>query len=185
MKRLKIVKDEVVYDGAFIKTIRRNFIDLKGGKRVWEMIERKTHGRIVAIVAITPKNEVILEKTFRMPWKSYIIELPAGLMDRRGESEISLAQRELLEETGYSTKHLRKLFSGPYNAGLSTDEMAVYLGTDARYVQKPNRESAEDITVIKVPLKKLFRFLNTTKIGKVDLKISAIIPYLQKLGLLV
>ena len=84
---MRILKDEKIYDGEFIRVVKRHFIDREGTQRVWEMVERKTHGRIVAIAAITPQAELVLEKTFRLPLATAVVELPAGVMDIEGESE--------------------------------------------------------------------------------------------------
>ena len=181
---MKILRDEIVYDGKFIRTIRRHFLNTAGKPHVWEMVERKTYGRIVAIAAITPKKEIILEKTFRIPLKSYVFEFPAGLMDKKGESEKIAIRRELLEETGYVVDKVRLLYAGPFNTGMIDDRMAVYLGTNARKIAEPKPEPAEDITVVKVPLKNLLNFLSSQKRVLCDIKIPAVLPYLEKEGLL-
>lgn len=178
--KFKILRDEVVYDGKFIRVIKRHFLDRAGHKIFWEMAERKTHGRIVAIVAITPKREIILEKCFRVPLKDYVIELPAGLMDKKGESEEEAIKRELLEETGYAVPKVKLLTAGPFNSGLTNDELAIYLGMNARRVSKPKPECSEDIKIIKVPVAKLLDFIKKAqKSGvKVDIKLPVILPFL-------
>lgn len=180
---IRIGEDEVVFDGKFIKTIRRHFTDTNGSPQVWEMVKRKHFGRIVAMVAITNENEIILEKIYRIPFKEYVIELPAGLMDKPGESEEDAIKRELLEETGYSVDKVSLLVSGPFNTGMLEDELAIYFGLGAVKVQEPELESSEDISIVKVPLNNLLDYLSSLGKTKYDIKISAIIPYLQKRGL--
>lgn len=183
MGKIIIGRDKTVFNGKFIKTISRPFRGAGGKEYVWEMVEHQAKGRIIAIVAITPEGDIILEKNFRLPFKDYIIELPAGLMDVAGEPEEDCARRELLEETGYKVDKLELLLAGPYNAGLTSDEMAIYFGVNAVKIQEPELEGAEDIEVFKVPLKNLFNYLNSLNGAKADLKIASIIPYLQKRGL--
>lgn len=181
--KIKIGKDKVVYDGQFIKTIERKFRDKKDKLCVWEMIQRKTYGRIVAIAAITPDRKIVLEKNYRIPLKSYVIELPAGLMDKKGESEIETARRELMEEAGYAVDSLIPLLSGPFNTGLTDDELSIYLGTNARKVAEPNTDECEDIEILTVPLDQMVEYLSFLNCIKVDLKIAAVLPYLKKHGL--
>src|SRR3989338_7818128 len=180
---LLIEKDELVFNGKYIRVFRRHFRNRRTGMRgIWEMVQRKTYGRIVAIIALTQKNEAILTKIYRVPIRSWIIECCAGLMDKKGESEKSVARRELLEETGYAVASLRKLAAGPFNAGLRDDEIAYYLGTGAHKVQKPQPEDGEDIEVLTVPLKKLPRLLLHPPRGvKVDIKLLGILYLLEKL----
>lgn len=181
--KLKILNDEIMYDGEFIQTIRRYFIDREGKKRAWEMIRRKIYGRIVAIAAITPEKEIILEKIYRVPCNGYVLELPAGLTDRKDESEETAIRRELIEETGYTVDEVKPLFSGHISAGASNDEMSVYVGTNARFVQESQLEATEDLEIVKVPLTGLIEYLSAQKDGiKADVKIAAIIPFLEKLG---
>lgn len=181
--KIKILNDEIVYDGEFIQTIRRHFFDRDGNKKVWEMIKRKIYGRIVAIVALTPEKELILEKSFRVPCNSYVLELPAGLTDRKDETEEEAIRRELLEETGYTVDGVKPLFSGYISAGASDDEMAVYVGTNACFVQRPQLEATEELEVIKIPLAGLVEYLSANKDSiKADVKIAAVIPFLEKLG---
>lgn len=185
-KKFKILRDEIVFGGNFIRTIKRHFLDGAGHKIWWEMIERKTRGkRIVAIAALTPKRELVLEKTFRLPFKDYVIELPAGLVDKKCESEKNAIRRELLEETGYVVSRLKLLTAGPFNTGLTKDELAIYFGANARKVTEPKLECSEDIEVILVPISKLLSFIKRaqTRGLKVDIKIPVILPYLGESGL--
>ncbi len=182
--KIEILHDVIKYIGRYNITIERHFLDKNGIEQVWEMSEKKTPGRIVAIVALTTENEIIIEKHFRIPMRGYVLEFPAGLMDKIGESEIEVARRELLEETGYVAENVELLVEGPFNMGLSNAEMAIYLGTGATKIAEPELEATEDIEVIKIPLKNFFYFLKTTKEIK-DLKLSAVIPYLLVRGLFV
>ncbi|KKT29010.1 hypothetical protein A3G55_00270 [Candidatus Giovannonibacteria bacterium RIFCSPLOWO2_12_FULL_44_25] len=190
-QKFKILHDEIVFNGKFIKTIRRHFLDRAGHKIFWEMVERKLGGRngkkkrIVAIAAITPKREIVLEKCFRVPLKDYTIELPAGLMDKPGESEKSAIRRELLEETGYAVSKVELLTAGPFNSGLTSDKLAIYLGTNARKIAEPKLECSEDIETILVPISKLLSFIkkNRRRGVEVDLKLPSILPFLSESGL--
>ena len=179
----KNTQDAIVHDGRFFQTIVRQFTSKSGKQLEWEMIKRKTFGRIVAVAAITPEREVIMEKNWRVPLLDYVFELPAGLMDKPNESEKDCAKRELLEETGYQTDSLDRIICGSFNTGVTDDEIVYFCGLNARLVQEPHREEEEDIEVIKMPINCLEEFLYCGR-HKVDIKTACILPYLRKKGLL-
>lgn len=180
---IKVLRDEVVHEGKFIQTIYRHVLNKKGEEDVWEMVQRKVLARSVMIAALTPEKELIIEKNYRAAPNAYILELPAGLRDKEGESEEETIKRELLEETGYGVEKVEILFSGLANPALEGDELAMYLGLGARYVKEPELEKTEDIEVIKIPVGGLKNFLiEQVKQGvKVDIKLFSVIPFLSKI----
>ena len=147
------------------------------------MVRRKIYGSIVAVLAITDKNEAVLITNYRIPIKRTVIELPIGLTDKKGEADMAAAKRELLEETGYTARKFEKLLVGPFNPGLVSDHLVIYLARGARRVQKPEHENGEEIKVLTVPLKKIRRFLLHPPRGVlVDWKIFSALYQLQKRG---
>ena len=59
------------------------------------------HRGAVAIVPITNDGlGVLLVRQFRTPLNDWLLELPAGLRDKEGESDVDTARRELEEEVG-------------------------------------------------------------------------------------
>ncbi len=182
-RRITIGNDRIAYKGKFLTTIHREFRGTHGAKGVWEMVKRNIHGRIVGVVAITKENKIVMNKIYRVPLKSYILEFPAGLTDKKGESEITLARRELLEETGYATKKFELLVRGPYNAGLTSDELSLYLARGARKVKEPEHENAEDIEVVTIPLSRFSRYLTHPPKGlRIDVKTFGVLYLLRKKG---
>lgn len=176
---MKILGDEIAYEGKYIQVVNRRYIDNDGQERIWELVIRKVFGRTVVIVPVTPERELILEKIHRIALASDVLELPAGLMDREGETEEEVARRELLEETGYVVDVLELLTIAPADPGLSTQELAIYLGDNARKVQEPQLGHSEIIEVVTVPIERIMPYLleNSSKM-KIDIKISAILPLL-------
>lgn len=183
--RIKIAGDELVYDGKYLSVLRRHFADAKNQPQVWEMFRRKNTGKSVSIAAVTDRNEIILEKIFRLPAKKYILELPSGLTDKKNESLKDAICRELLEETGYSIKKAEPFLAGPSNAGLSDDELVIFFANSAKKIRQPEPEDSEDIKVVTVPLKNLPDYLRSiSKEIFIDLKIYAAMWFLEQKGLL-
>ena len=100
---MKVTDREVVFTGNYLRVVNKRFGTESGEEGTWETVERTHISDIgaVVVVALTKDREVILERNWRVPIESFVIQLPAGLRDRLGENEEETARRELLEETGY------------------------------------------------------------------------------------
>ncbi len=61
------------------------------------------HPGAVMVIAELPDGKLVLERQFRYPVQSVMVEFPAGKLDA-GEASLVCARRELLEETGYTAK---------------------------------------------------------------------------------
>ena len=66
------------------------------------------HPGAALIVPVLANGELLLERQYRYPLHTDIIEFPAGKLDA-GEEPLTTAQRELHEETGYRAEHWREL----------------------------------------------------------------------------
>ncbi len=184
MPKIKILKDEIIWNGRFIRLIKRHYLGLKGEKKYWEMIKRSPERhKIVSIIGITPKKEIILIKIYRIPIKSYVLETVMGLTDQKGESPAEAAKRELLEETGYLAKKVVRLIESPHNSGLSAWPVIFYAGLDAKKIKEPKLETSEDIKVVKIPARKIISYLLNPKI-KVDIKIFGVLLLLAQKGMI-
>lgn len=118
---MRITKREVVFDGKYLQVVRKEFNTDTGEGGTWEAVQRKNiYGKgAVVIVALTKDGEVVLERNWRVPLESFVIQFPAGLTDREGESEEETAKRELLEETGYRAERLIPIISVPVSPVLT------------------------------------------------------------------
>jgi 8-oxo-dGTP pyrophosphatase MutT (NUDIX family) len=179
---MKILGEKRIYKGKFIEVLKRKFLTKERKKGDWEMIKRKDG---VMIFALTKKKEVILEKIYRVPLKSFSLELPAGMLDKKGESKKEAAKRELLEETGYLAKKMIFVKSFPFNPSLEKTQLSLFFAPNVEYFGKKKSEDVEEIEVIKIPLKNFLNFLfKPPKKTKVDLAIFGILLLLAKKGLI-
>jgi 8-oxo-dGTP pyrophosphatase MutT (NUDIX family) len=109
--------------------------------REWEVMERVGCACIAAVVAITGQDEVVLIRQFRPPLAGFVVEVPAGLCDP-GEDLETAAQRELIQETGYSAGSLHFLAEGPMSSGASSEVLSVYAASGLSYVGVRDRDEA-------------------------------------------
>lgn len=98
------LRSEQVLQGDFLD-VRRDIVRLPDG--VEASREYVIHPGAVMIVAQLSDGQLVLERQFRYPVQAVMIEFPAGKLDA-GESSLACAQRELLEETGYSAREWAK-----------------------------------------------------------------------------
>lgn len=183
---MEILGEEVVFDGRFIVVSKVFFKGSDGNTYIWEKVKRKTFGKIVSICAITKNKEIVLNKIFRIPANKYVIEFPAGLMDKPGEDPADTVKRELVEETGYTFEGTAELLlEGPFNAGLLADELMVFYASGAWKEKEPRLEPAEDIEVITVHLDSLVEFVLNPPSGCLpDMKLLSVLPVLQRKGVI-
>lgn len=95
---------EEILKGNFLHAIR-DTIELPDGTSGTR--EYIIHPGAVMIVAQLEDGRVVLERQYRYPVQAVMIEFPAGKLDA-GEGSLACAQRELLEETGYSARQWAK-----------------------------------------------------------------------------
>ncbi|MBI4237520.1 MAG: NUDIX hydrolase [Deltaproteobacteria bacterium] len=145
----------------------------------WEYVERHTCRGAVMILPLTAANEVILVEQYRVPLHASVIEWPAGLVgdleSHRQEASAVCAQRELLEETGYHAARLEPVFQGPVSAGLSSEQIEIFVALDLTQIHAGGGEPGEGITVHRVPLATIDNWLATqAATGKlIDVKLAA------------
>ncbi len=173
---MEIIDKKVRWKGRFMSAVEIHYRDARGVMRTWEAVERVGIGGIVVMVAVTPRNSVLLERQFRPPLGRDVIELPAGLVDP-GEAMEAAARRELIEETGWSAQEVRFLAEGPMSTGASTEIIRTYLCTGLEHVGKSGGDDNEIIEVIEVPLEGVGAYLNEARLQGllVDLKVFGLV----------
>lgn len=96
----RTLRSEQVLQGDFLD-IRRDIVSLPDGNEASR--EYVIHPGAVMIVAQLDDGQLVLERQFRYPVRAVMVEFPAGKLDA-GEASWACAQRELLEETGYTAR---------------------------------------------------------------------------------
>lgn len=94
------VASQELLRGHFLHAMR-DTVRLPDGKQAFR--EYVIHPGAVMVVAELPDGRLVLERQFRYPVQSVMVEFPAGKLDP-GEDSLACAKRELLEETGYTAR---------------------------------------------------------------------------------
>jgi len=123
-----------------------------GSSRTFECFVRNDTAGILAFI---DKDTLLMTKQ-KQPGRGkpdYFFDPPGGMVDL-GETPLASAKRELLEETGYSAKHM-KLWTKSTFDGMVRFEEFVYIAKDLKRLVEHNTESSgERIELIKMPWKR-------------------------------
>jgi ADP-ribose pyrophosphatase len=154
----------------------------------WEFVTRPNATGVVGVLAFTTDRKIILVEQYRRPVKSRVIELCAGLVgdeeDFSNESVADCAQRELIEETGYTAGKMSPLLNSPTSAGM-TDEMTYFfLAEECVKTGKGGGINGEEIDTHLVRLEDLGQFIQAKEQAGVlvDSKIHACLGAMHFLG---
>ena len=150
-----------------------------GGIEVRRDIVRHPGSVVVLAVDETAAEPlVLLELQYRYTVGRKIWELPAGRIDP-GETELSGAKRELLEETGFTAKNWKRILKFHASPGFLAETMAVFLARGLKPgIAQP--EADEVIDVRFVPLSKALKMIKTGQIG--DAKTICGVLWLKQFG---
>jgi ADP-ribose pyrophosphatase len=103
--RAQILKSEVLYQGKVFRLQRDTVIEPGGVRAERDII---VHPGSVVVLPIFKDGRVLLIRQYRHSVGEFLWELVAGRKESN-ESPLAAARRELAEETGYTSKRLRKL----------------------------------------------------------------------------
>jgi len=104
----------------------------------------------VNVVAVTPRDELVMIRQYRHGSREVTLEIPGGLVDP-GESAESAAGRELLEETGYRADRIESLGSINPNPALFANRVHMWVALDCESVAPIQNSSTEETIVELIP----------------------------------
>jgi ADP-ribose pyrophosphatase len=150
--------EQVMWEGRFITAKTR-------GR--WEYVGRARGIRAAAIIALDDDPDgtrhVILVSQYRVPLSRFCLEIPAGLIGdyagEEGEDAATAAARELEEETGYRAASLEVLGEFYSSPGMVSECFTLLKATGLSRVGDGGGTEGENITVHRVALRDLARFV--------------------------
>ncbi|MGQ9781452.1 MAG: NUDIX hydrolase [Nitrososphaeria archaeon] len=172
-KSIDVGENRYVYRGRRIN-VKLSVISLPDGVCVRkEIVEHP--GAVVILPLLDDK--VILIRQFRISVNEWLYELPAGTLDKKGESLEDCARRELKEETGYVAGSVRELFKLYPSPGFCTEVIHSFAAQDLRKdVASP--EQGEMIQPIILSLDDAIALVKNQKI--IDAKTIATLLYYER-----
>ena len=170
--RVRVLSSEVIFKGRAITLKRDQVVEPSGIRATREWVD---HPGSVVVLPVFPDGRILLIRQYRYAAGQDLWELVAG-HNEPNEDRVTGAQRELMEETGYTAKKITKLLDFYPSPGLLGEKMEVLLA-EGLTKGKANPEEDEKITVRVVPLSTALEWIRTGKIH--DAKTIAGILYYE------
>ncbi len=116
------------------------------------------------IVAARDDGKIILVRQFRYPLQKFIIELPAGKLNK-DENPLLCARRELEEETGYTCEKIIKLGSIFTTPGFCTEVLHIYLAEKLKLGNHHREEGELSMQLLELSLDEIELKIRTGEIS--------------------
>ena len=135
-QQARVLSSRVSYRGP-VFSVTTDEVEEPGGVRARRDVIRHA-GSIVVLAVDDPAFDapaqtnrraaprILLERQYRHAAQSMMWELPAGRIDD-GETALTAAKRELLEETGYSARQWKRILHFYASPGFLDETMTIYL----------------------------------------------------------
>ncbi|MEW5941262.1 MAG: NUDIX hydrolase [Chloroflexota bacterium] len=152
-----------ILESTYIRPrIREDKVELPNGNLFDAMVFE--FRRWANVVALTPEREVVLIRQYRHGVQKLVWEFPGGVVED-GETALAGAQRELLEESGYTASDFIQVGAFHPNPASLSNALYAFLATDARRVAAQRLDEAEQIEVHLFPLDEV---VTMAKRGEID-----------------
>jgi 8-oxo-dGTP pyrophosphatase MutT (NUDIX family) len=117
----------------------------------------------VAVIPVTPDNEIVLVRQYRHGTHELSLEPPGGLI-KDGQTPEESARDELEEETGYQAAIFEMLGWMHPMPALFSNRFYVFLARDASATGRTNPDETEDIETVVVPVDRVRDYIQSGKI---------------------
>lgn len=175
----KTIESEIVYGTSWFR-VQKHEVEVRGDGHRFTYSYLSTAPSVM-VVAVTPRNQIVLVRQFRYPSREFSFELPGG--GTGGQDALEAASDELREETGFRAGRVRKLGDFVVYCGLSDESCSVVLAEDLEPGEQA-LEKTEHITVHPVGYPELDRMIREGEfrdgMGLAALRIAE--PFLQRLA---
>ena len=156
----KINRSVTLHQGRVFNLVKENYTLDNGVTSEMDFIQ---HPGAAAMVPMLNSTDVILIKQYRHALREFIWEIPAGTLDPE-ESPLNCAQRELIEEIGYSAADWQQLGTITPLPGCSDERIHIFLASDLRRAEQ-NLDDDELLKVHPLKLEKALQMILTGDIS--------------------
>jgi 8-oxo-dGTP pyrophosphatase MutT (NUDIX family) len=142
------IGSEEAYAGKIVSVRIDRFRDSDGSVREREVV---AHPGAVAVVAHDDERLFMVRQPREAVGVDALLELPAGKLDKEGETPLECARRELEEEVGIRAREWGEITSFYSSPGFTDEQVHVFEATGLEEGEA-DPDDEERIEVVEVPL---------------------------------
>ncbi len=121
-RRARVLNTTKMFQGPVFDVVRETVFEPGGIRATRDIV---VHSGSVVVLPVVADGRVLLIRQYRHAVGGFLWELVAGRKEP-DESPVAAARRELLEETGYTARRLRKLLDVFPTPGFVSERMWVF-----------------------------------------------------------
>ncbi len=154
----KVLKDKKVYETPIFSLNEKKVLPDDGETpALFYVLEAPEW---INVIALTENKEIVLVEQYRHGIHESTLEIPGGMVDK-GENPLEAAKRELLEETGFSSRDWEMMGKTSSNPAIMTNFTHLYLAKNCIKTDKMSLDGHEDIEVHVMPISEFLNFIES------------------------
>ena len=148
--RWDTIESQTLVDDYHVR-VKKNRVQLPDGA-VIDDFYTVTIPDAAMVAAITDDGQILLKSEFRYACGDEVIECPAGMFEPDEVDPLTVAKRELLEETGYTSAEWIYLSPTLESTSKLTNTMHLFLAKNAVPTSTQHLDPNEHVDVMKISL---------------------------------
>lgn len=178
-KNWQTIHSETVAKYRGIEVIQQT-VKLPDGRQLDDYFLFKVSNAAI-VVAITKEGNVIMVRQYKHGAGQVVTEFPAGMIDKE-EEPIDAANRELREETGFTSPEVRFIQEVFYHSTKSPSRMNVFVALNCEKTDEVEFDENEDIEILEITKAELWGMVRNCQIqtGNVLAAITLAYDYLKE-----
>ena len=161
------VSSDLIYTGKTV-SLRVDTVEVPNkGYQKREIVE---HNGVVAVIAITEDNKIILIKQYRKSIEDVVIEIPGGKLELN-ENPRECAIRAFRKKTGYNAESFKLIHKFYPSVGFSNQMIFIYLAEKLEKCE--DRQEEQQIEIQEIDFDEVYKMVLNNEIldGKTSLGI--------------
>ena len=169
----KTISVEEIFKGKIIDVTVEQVELINGEHSTREVVH---HNGGVCVVPVDDEGNIYMVKQFRYPFKTVLLEVPAGKLEK-GEDHRICGIRELKEEIGAEAEKIEYLGCVYPTVAYDTEVIHMYMATGLTFGEQ-SLDDDEFIDVVKMPLQKAYEMVMANEIPDAKSQTAILKAYL-------